>query len=149
MTLFNHLHHICILVHDLEARQAAYERLGIGPWYDYPKSGTYTEFHVPNPEASKAMRYKCCDLGNVQLQLCDPGALDSPQKRHLESQGEGVYHLGFEVADLIAAQAEGRALGLDVIAHGRRTDESGFCYFDTKASTGLVLEVRKTPAGQK
>lgn len=144
MALFNTLHHICIVVRDLEASLAYYESIGIGPWFDYPKSGVYLEFDVPNKEASDAMRYKCVDLDNVQIQLCEPGPQDSPQRRFLDEHGEGVYHLGFEVEDRDAAEAEGRALGLGVIARGRRTDLSGFCYFDTRPQAGVVLEVRKT-----
>ncbi|WP_353476276.1 VOC family protein (plasmid) [Salipiger sp. H15] len=149
MPIFKQLHHVCILVHDLEATQRFYESVGIGPWYDYPKTGTYRDFEVPNEAASKAMRYMCCDLDNVQIQLCDPGRLDSPQKRHLDAHGEGLYQLGFEVPDLSAAETEGRALGLGVVARGRKTDESGFCYFDTKARAGVVLEIRRTPEDQK
>lgn len=142
---FQTLHHICIVVHDLTRAVAWYESLGMGPWFDYPKSGTYVEFEVPNRAASDAMRYKCLDLANVQIQLCEPGPLDSPQKRFLDAHGEGVYHLGFEVPDRDAAEAAGRALGLAVTARGKRGDGSGFCYFDTRAQAGVVLEVRKTP----
>ena len=99
---------------------------------------------MPSKAASDAMRYKCCDLENVQIQLCDPGELDSPQKRFLDTRGEGVYHLGFEVADRDAAEAEGRARGLPVIARGKRADGSGFCYFDTRENAGIVLEIRKS-----
>ncbi len=142
--IFKHLHHVCIVVKDLEKTVAYYESLGVGPWFDYPKKGEYLEFDVPNKEASKAMRYKCVNLDNVQIQLCDPGVLDSPQKRFLDARGEGVYHLGFEVEDRDAAEAEGRALGLPVVARGKRTDGGGFCYFDTRAKAGIVLEVRKS-----
>ncbi|MBE0694947.1 MAG: hypothetical protein IH590_17865, partial [Aquamicrobium sp.] len=45
-----------------------------------------------------------------------------------------------------AAEAEGRALGLEVIARGRRQDLSGFCYFDTARQAGVVLEVRTSPS---
>jgi len=143
-TIFDTLHHVCIVVHDLDKAVAYYESLGVGPWHDYPKSGPYVEFEVPNEAASKAMRYKCADLANVQIQLCDPGELDSPQRRFLDTRGEGVYHLGFEVPDRDAAEAEGRRLGMGVIARGRRADGSGFCYFDTRAEAGIVLEIRKT-----
>jgi len=141
---FRHLHHVCIVVHDLDKAVAYYEQLGIGPWFDYPKSGSYVEFDVPNRAASDAMRYKCVDLDNVQIQLCEPSPLDSPQRRFLDTHGEGVYHLGFEVADRDAAEAEARALGLGVTARGRRADGSGFAYFDTRAQAGVVLEIRKT-----
>jgi len=121
-----------------------YERLGMGPWYDYPKGGKYTEFDVPNRDASDRMLYKCLDLDNVQIQLCQPPQSDSPQRRFLEKHGEGVYHLGFEVDDRDAAEAKGRSLGLSVIARGKREDGSGFAYFDTRQGAGVVLEIRKT-----
>jgi methylmalonyl-CoA/ethylmalonyl-CoA epimerase len=144
---FRHLHHVCIVVRDLERAVAYYESLGMKPWTDYPKGGSpYVEFDVPNREASDAMRYKCLDLDNVQLQLCEPGDGDSPQKRFLEVHGEGVYHLGFEVTDRDAAEAQGRALGLGVVARGRREDGAGFAYFDTRDRAGVMLEIRKTSA---
>lgn len=142
--IFQQLHHICIVVHDLEKTVAYYESIGIGPWFDYPKKGAYVEFDVPNKAASDAMRYRCCNLENMQLQICEPGKLDSPQKRFLDERGEGVYHLGFEVADRDEAEAKGRALGLNVIARGKKTDGTGFCYFDTREQAGTVLEIRKS-----
>ncbi|MBI2772496.1 MAG: VOC family protein [Burkholderiales bacterium] len=141
---FSNLHHICIVVHDLDRAVAYYEKLGMGPWFDYPKGTPYVEFEVPSREASDAMRYKCLDLANVQIQLCQPPALDSPQRRFLDAHGEGVYHLGFEVPDRDRAEAAARDLGLAVTARGKRGDGSGFAYFDTRAGAGVVLEIRKT-----
>jgi len=141
---FQTLHHVCIVVRDLERAVAYYERLGVGGWFDYPKGAPYVEFEVPNEAASKAMRYKCANLGNVQLQLCQPPEMDCPQRAFLEVHGEGVYHLGFEVADCDAGEAYGRDHGLAVIARGRRADRSGFTYFDTKEGAGVTLEIRRT-----
>ena len=149
MALFTHVHHICIVVHDLEKSLTYYQSIGFGPWFDYPKGGSYLEFDVPNKQASDAMRYKCVQLENLQIQLCQPGPEDSPQRRFLDAHGEGVYHIGFEVADRDSAEAEGRALGLNVVARGRREDRSGFCYFDTRPEAGVVLEIRNTPEKQK
>ncbi len=145
-SLFHQLHHVCIVVHDLDRAVAYYQRLGVGPWYDYPKGGAYLRFEVPNAQASAAMRYQCADLGNVQLQLCQPPLLDCPQRRFLDAHGEGVYHLGFEVADCAQAVVQAQALDLTVTAQGLRADGSGFAYFDTRAGAGVTLEVRKTPA---
>lgn len=61
----------------------------------------------------------------------------------LDAHGEGVYHL-VRVPDLAEAVATGGWLGLDVIAKGQRADGSGFAYFDTRAETGVTLEVRRT-----
>lgn len=144
--VFQQLHHVCIVVHDLARAVAEYERLGMGPWFDYPKGSPYVEFEVPNEAASKAMAYKCCDLGNVQIQLCQPPAMECPQRAFLDAHGEGVYHLGFEVASPAAAERALGEAGVATIARGRRADGSGFAYFDTRADAGVTLEVRRTPA---
>lgn len=138
---FNRLHHVCIVVNDLESTVAYYESLGIGPWHDY-QHGTYLELEPPNKEALLATRYKWCDLENVQVQLCQPPHLDSPQRHFLDEHGEGVYHLGFEVPDADAAERAGRDLGLSVTARARRADGSSWCYFDTRSGAGVTLEIR-------
>lgn len=144
--MFNRLHHVCVVVRDLDRSQAYYESLGIGPWHDYEKSSPYVRLDVPDPLASADTRYRYVDLDNVQLQLCQPSTRQSPQRRFLDQFGEGVYHLGFQAPDVSAAEQAGRAAGLGVIASGLRADGSGFCYFDTRERAGVTLEVRTTAA---
>jgi methylmalonyl-CoA/ethylmalonyl-CoA epimerase len=142
--LFRNLHHICFVVHDIDASMAYFESVGVGPWQEYPPLTDYAgDLDVPNPDAFFAMKYRVVDLGNVQLQLCQPPDLDCPQRRFLDTRGEGVFHLGFE-NDLDAAQSEAAELGLDVIMRGRRENGSGFVYFDTLDRAGTVLMNRKT-----
>jgi methylmalonyl-CoA/ethylmalonyl-CoA epimerase len=140
---FRELHHICIVVRDIDKSVAYYESVGIGPWQDYPPLTEYTRLTAPNPEAFYALRYKLANLGNVQLQLCQPPELDCPQRRFLDSRGEGVFHIGFE-SDLGEAAAAAAEAGLNVLASGQRDNGSGFIYFDTAADAGVVLLARKT-----
>jgi methylmalonyl-CoA/ethylmalonyl-CoA epimerase len=142
-TPFRELHHICIVVRDIEASVAFYSSIGIGPWRDYPPLTEYTRLEVPNPDAFYALTYKLADVGGVQLQLCQPPELDCPQRRFLDSHGEGVYHIGFE-SDLDEAEAAAADLGLNVLARGQRDNGSGFIYFDTADDAGVVLLARKT-----
>ncbi len=143
--IFQKLHHICIVVHDAERAAAYYQSIGIGPWRDYPPLAQYTELEVPNPEAFRGTVYQYADLSNVQIQLCQPSALDCPQRRFLETHGEGVFHLGFDVTSCDAGEEDGRAAGLAVLMRGRRPDRSGFTYFDTAAQAGgVVLEIRSS-----
>jgi methylmalonyl-CoA/ethylmalonyl-CoA epimerase len=88
------------------------------------------------------MRYQVCNVSNMQLQLCEPPEEDCPQRRFLDEKGEGVFHLGFEVADCNAAESIGKAGGLDLLMRGRRANGSGFTYFDTAEQAGVVLEIR-------
>lgn len=142
-TPFRHLHHVCLVVHDIDRTQAYYESIGIGPWQEYPPLTEYTDLDVPDPDAFRRMRYRVADLDNVQLQLCQPPEIDCPQRRFLDAHGEGVFHLGFEHG-IDSALAKAGALGLDVLMRGQRPDGSGFVYFDTQEQAGVVLEARQS-----
>ena len=143
-TPFGRLHHVCLVVHDIDATQSYYESIGIGPWREYPPLTEYTDLDVPNPDAFVRMRYRVVDLDNVQLQLCQPPDLDCPQRRFLDARGEGVFHLGFE-HDIDGGIAQANDLGVRVQMRGQRPDGSGFAYFDTAEQAGVVLEIRKSP----
>jgi methylmalonyl-CoA/ethylmalonyl-CoA epimerase len=143
LDIFKELHHICIVVSDLDRAVKYYESVGIGPWLDYPPLDGFTaELDVPDHAAFLRLKYRYANLDNIQIQLCEPGEGGSPQRRFLETRGEGVYHLGFGVDDCDAAEAHGIAAGLRVGARGRRPDRTGFTYFDTREDAGVTLEVR-------
>ncbi|MFT4150276.1 MAG: VOC family protein [Paracoccaceae bacterium] len=139
--VFDKLHHVCIVVHDIDRTQAYYESIGIGPWIAYPPLVEYEELQVPSPEGFMAMQYRICNLPNIQLQLCQPSHDPSPQRLHLDSKGEGVFHLGFEVPDADAAEASS---GLPVKMRGRRANRTGFTYYDTAEGAGVILLTRAT-----
>jgi methylmalonyl-CoA/ethylmalonyl-CoA epimerase len=140
---FRRLHHMCLVVHDIDAAVAYYEGLGIGPWQDYPPLSQFTDLNVPNPEAFAQLKYCYVDLDNVQIQLCEPPRLDCAQRRFLDTHGEGVFQMGFE-SDLNTATAQAKASGLDVLMSGRRENGTGFVYFDTLDQAGVVWMCRQT-----
>jgi catechol 2,3-dioxygenase-like lactoylglutathione lyase family enzyme len=142
--IFHRLHHVCIVVHDLDKAVAHYESLGVGPWHDFPSLDIF-DITARSPQAYRKLRYRYANLANYQLQLCQPDEGDTPQRQFLEQKGEGVYHLGFTVDHLDAAEKEGLRLGLDVISKGRLEDGSGFTYFDTRdRGAAVTLEVRQS-----
>ncbi len=141
---FDKLHHICIVVHDIDKTQAYYESIGIGPWDAYPPLVEYEELEVPSRDGFMAMRYRICNLPNIQLQLCQPSRDPSPQRTHLDTKGEGVFHIGFEVPDADAAEAEARDRGLSALMRGRRQNRTGFTYYDTADKAGVILLTRAT-----
>lgn len=144
MGMFDKLHHICIVVHDIGKAQAYYESIGISPWEAYPPLAEYEELDVPNREGFLAMQYRICNLPNVQLQLCQPSHDPTPQRIHLDTKGEGVFHIGFEVPDADTAEAKAREIGLAVMMRGRRKNRTGFTYYDTAGNAGVTLLTRAT-----
>jgi hypothetical protein len=80
------------------------------------------------------MKYRYVDLESVQIQLCEPPKLDCPQRRFLDTRGEGVFHIGFE-ADLDTAISQAQESGLDLIMSGHRENGTGFAYFGNGSSS--------------
>lgn len=145
MPLFNKLHHVCIVVHDAAKTQSCYESIGIGPWQAYPSLAEYVDLSVPDLPGFLSMKYIVCNLPNIQIQLCQPSLDPSPQRIFLDTKGEGVFHLGFEVPDADTAQAEAEAAGLPVLMSGRRANRTGFTYYATEDRAGVNLLTRATP----
>ena len=140
---FRQLHHVCLVVHDIDAAVAYYEGLGIGPWQDYPPLSQFADLNVPNPAAFGQLKYRYVDLDNVQIQLCEPPQLNCAQRRFLDTHGEGIFHIGFE-AELDTATSQAKASGLGVLMSGRRENGTGFVYFDTLDQAGVVWMCRQT-----
>ena len=145
---FSKLHHISIVVRNAEKTQKFYESIGIGPWVDYPPLKEYVKLNVPDEKGFYNLKIKSARIGPVQLQLIEPGEGQSNYRDHLEKKGEGVYHLGFEVADISATDPVIEALGLEVLSSGRRENGSGFSYLDTASAAGVVLLVRQSPPAE-
>jgi catechol 2,3-dioxygenase-like lactoylglutathione lyase family enzyme len=144
-TPFAKVHHICVAVRDIDAAVAYYESVGIGPWHDYPPLEEFTRLEVPDPDGFRKLDYRYAWIGDFQLQLVQPGPEPTPQRRFLDEHGEGVFHVGFEVADADTADAQAAALGVAPLMRGRRDNGSGFTYFDTAERAGVVLEIRQSP----
>lgn len=142
---FSVLHHLSLVVRDVDAAVRFLESLGIGPFFNYPPMKEYTRLQVPDEEGFFNTVIKCAMIGPVQLQVVQPGEGRSIYKDFLENRGEGVFHLGFVVDDIERSEAEAGAMGLEVISSGRRDDGSGFAYFDTAAQCGVTLLIRQSP----
>ena len=144
MTPFETPHHVCLIVYDVDRTVAFYESVGIGPWLDYPPLDEYTRLEVPDESAFRAMRFRACQIGPLQLQVGQPGHGDSPYRRFLDEHGEGVFHIGFVVDEVDQGEATATALGLGLLMRGRREDGSGFTYFDVAdRSGGIQLSLRQ------
>jgi len=141
---FHKPHHICIVVKDIEKTKGYYQSIGIGPWLDYPPLAEYTKLNVMDEKGFFACRFVYTHIGDLQLQLVQPGEGKSIYKEFFEKHGEGVFHIGFEVEDIDSADQQLENKGMKILASGRREDGSGFSYYDTRADAGVTLLVRQT-----
>ena len=146
---FSNLHHISVVVQNMEKAVEFYTSIGIGPFSDYPPMREYVTLNVPDKEGFYDLKIKFAQCGPIQLQLIQPGEGESLYKDFLEKKGEGVYHIGFVVDDITQADSEVEKLGLEAISIGRREDGSGFSYLDTAQKAGVTLLIRQSPPENK
>jgi len=145
---FSELHHISIVVKDIDEAAGFYNSIGIGPFVDYPPMKEYVKLNVPDENGFYNLRIKVARIGPVDLQLIQPGEGESLYKDFLERKGEGIYHLGFVVDEIDRSEADVKELGLKVISNGRRENGSGFAYLDTAQKGGVTLLIRQSPPGK-
>jgi len=144
-TAFSRLHHVAIVVKNMNRAIEYFSSLGIGPFQAYPPIRDYVKVNVPDKEAFYSLSIRQAQIGPVALQLIQPGEGKTIYKDFLDKNGEGVFHLGFVVDDVDKEEARLRAQGLQVLSSGRRLDGSGFTYFDTAEKAGVVLLIRQNP----
>jgi catechol 2,3-dioxygenase-like lactoylglutathione lyase family enzyme len=142
---FSVLHHLSIVVADIEKATRYYESIGIGPFTEYPPMSEYVKIDVPDEEGFYNLTIRCAQIGPIQLQLIQPGEGKSLYRDHLEQKGEGVYHLGFVVEDIDTSEQRVRDMGIEVISSGRRENGSGFAYLGTAPEGGVTLLIRQSP----
>lgn len=131
---------IGLVVHDLEAAVAHFERMGIGPFTEGPSASTVRrEVHGVQSPGTR-VRGKLARMGAFELELMEPVAGPSVQGEALKARGEHALHLCAHVDDLDAQIQRMTSAGFSVISYGEFDDGGRFAYFDTRAIGGLIME---------
>lgn len=146
ITPFSQLHHICIVVHDLQRAVEFYESVGVGPWHAFPSLTAFAQdLQSPDNNDFLMLTYCFADVGGIQLQLCAPPPGNTPQRKFLENHGEGVFHLGFAHEEVDRGEALAKPLGLETLLRGRLQNGHGFTYFKTRnLGAGVTLQIRSS-----
>jgi len=141
---FFRLHHVAILVKDIERAVKFYESLGIGPFVAPAEHGIVNKTLRGKAITGKVV-VREASIEPVVLQLVQYLEGEHIAKEFIDKKGEGVCHLGFVVDNIDSAEDKAVKMGLKVTQRGRRTDGSGHAFFDTLALGGVVLEIRQDP----
>jgi len=141
---------ICIVTRDLDAMVRRYaDQLGIGPWWvnEYTPPELFDATY--RGEATNySMRLALAWTGALNWEIIQP--LEGPSIYHdyLEHNKEGVQHVGVMLSDLKLTWDECHetflARGFKPIQEGR-WKRVRFCYYDTLAASGTIIEVIDRP----
>lgn len=102
------LHHVGILVPDLDEALRFYRgTLGV-------------QAGAPHDSAANDIRAALIDLGASHLELFAPLTPGGATAQTLTKRGAGMHHLCYEVGDIVAALAQCREAGVQLIDHAPR-----------------------------
>lgn len=130
MSAFGPIHHIGIIVSDLEAAADKYRAMGFIP-------GEIERVESQNI-AAIAMR-----AGDSWIELVTPLDHDSPLGRFLDSRGEGMHHVAYLVDDIDATLASLAEAGVELIDTTSRIGLHNWrvAFIHPRACAGVLTEL--------
>lgn len=123
--------HIAIAVRDLEAAKGVFSKLlGVSPRH---------EEHVPGQRV-KAAFFR---VGNVDIELLEGTAPDSPVSKFIARRGEGIHHISLEVADVAGEMARLRQEGFELVDEQPRpgADDARVAFLHPRTTHGVLVEI--------
>lgn len=130
---------MAVVVRDLESTVKRLEELGIGPFF-VPEAPEGAEglFYQGKPLESD---YKAlvARLGNMQIEIIQPDDKPNPWKEFLDTRGEGIHHIGFQVDDVDREMGKMTDHGAEVPLIGKQNGKTGAAYVELNVAN-LVLE---------
>lgn len=124
------LHHVGVVVADLDAAIAQYEGLGF-------RDG---ERHAIPEQAIAAVTFRA---GPGWVELIQPTDPEGPIARYMAKRGEGTHHVAYAVDDIVAALDRLRAAGYRLIDERPRSGAHGWriAFIHPESCNGVLTEL--------
>ena len=125
------IEHIGIAVHNLETSNLLFEKLLGNPPYkseEVASEGVKTSFFKNGPN---------------KIELLEATNPESPIAKFLEKKGEGIHHIAFDVADIVAEMKRLKAEGFILLNESPKkgADNKLVCFLHPKATNGVLIEL--------
>lgn len=124
--------------------------MGVGPWFYIPQVKT-DYFRYRGADSAMTMSVALANSGDLQIELIQQ-TNDAPSmyKDFLDAGLEGLQHMSYWSMDYQALYDRALSLGYRVGHEGQIGGPQGrFCYFDTQAHPGTVVEISDISGSKK
>jgi len=140
-TLLKGVVHVSIVVHDADKTAEKLEKYGIGPFIFHQST-----YRSPGPgkyEDPARMKYGYSQAGNILWELIETLEGKTEYSEFLETNGEGIHHLGFPTPLPLKAEVDRWSkLGVEALEVGKENDSGeGWAYLDTFDDMGFIIEI--------
>ena len=135
--MLGRIHHVAYVVADIDA---ALERLG---------ATIALRPAIREVMADQGVEAALCGPAGGAVELIRPLDPEGAVARFLESRGEGLHHVAFEVDDLDAALADLRERGVELIDERPRTGLGGHlvAFVHPRSANGVLTELVEAEGG--
>jgi methylmalonyl-CoA/ethylmalonyl-CoA epimerase len=143
---FGKLHHVGVVVKDMDKAIARLESMGLGPFKGRGdvKWGAITfKGELRGKPGEWKTKISNGQMGDVQLELLEPAEGAQALKESLDETGEGLHHIGFLSDDVDADIARGLKQGFKIWTSSKRPDgKTSFVYFLPTEIGKIAIEIR-------
>ena len=136
---FSKLIQVGLVVRDMDKAIERLTSLGIGPFEPRILPPDRKEWFC-DKLMDADMKLSCAKMGDVELELVQPVAGESPHKEFLDSKGEGIQHIAFAVSDVEKEVAKLTKQGVSVLLRAKFPGSGGVAYLDLGVA-GLIVEL--------
>jgi methylmalonyl-CoA/ethylmalonyl-CoA epimerase len=126
-----HVEHIGIAVKSLAFSNELFTKLlGVAP---YKQEGVESE----------GVMTSFFQTGQTKIELLEATKPDSPIAKFLEKKGEGIHHIAFEVADILAEMERLKAEGFTLLNETPKqgADNKLVCFLHPKGTNSVLIEL--------
>jgi methylmalonyl-CoA/ethylmalonyl-CoA epimerase len=129
--MFEKVDHIGFAVRDIDSAIAFYSQtFGISEWE-----------RIPIPE--RHMEVAATRMGDMLLELIAPTSDEAAFAKYLNERGPGMHHIAYRVNDIVAALAEIKARGVQLIDETPRPGlhDTLVAFLHPKSCQGVLVEL--------
>jgi methylmalonyl-CoA/ethylmalonyl-CoA epimerase len=142
-TPFTQVHHVGVVVEDMEKAVKHYQSLGMGPFEPLEVTPAEGVFRGKTLITTPIIRMGT--VGGIVIELLQPTEEESLIKEFFEAKGEGIHHIAFLVDDIDEETDRLVKKGFEVIS-SRKFGEGGCAFFDTGKVGGVFIELFRPPS---
>ena len=133
---FTRVHHVAVVVRDIEAALATWRDL-----FGLP-------LELVLPIAADGVTIAFLPVGETKIELVAPTDPATGVARFLEARGEGFHHVCLEVPELDATLADLASRGAELIdREARRGAEGPVAFIHPRSCNGVLVELIEAPGG--
>ena len=131
------IHHIGVVVKDIDATTKLLSSLwGLAPWDIFGYTPTKDKMILGEPFSITIAFAK---LGPTQLELLQPLDTNSFLAKFLQTNGEGLHHISYDVPNYDEMVATLQERGCPMLISAYNDDGTRWCYFEIKPG-GMIVE---------